>query len=77
MIWKFWLTLIILAILSINLYLTAAVYVDAKKQRSYVLYLPPAVWAFVSFFFPLSGFFIYWLMHHSTLVPREKSRFDY
>lgn len=77
MIWKFWLTLLGMAILSTNLYLAAAVYVDAKKQRHYVLNLSPTLWALIAFLFPLLGFFIYWLMHHSTLVFREKDPLDY
>ena len=75
MIWQFWLTLIGVAILSVNLYLAAAVYVDAKNQENDCLNLAPAVWAFVTFFFSLWGFFIYWLMHHSGLVVRERPRF--
>ena len=69
MVWRFWLTLFGLALVSINLYLTAAVYVDAKTGLDQ-LNLPPGIWALVTFFFPLWGFFIYWLMHHSTLVVR-------
>ncbi len=77
MIWQFWLTILGLAVLSTDLYLAAAVYVDAKKQRRHVLNLSPAVWALVAFLFPLLGFFVYWLMHHSTLVQREKQPIDY
>ncbi|NLC52604.1 MAG: hypothetical protein GX770_01365 [Firmicutes bacterium] len=75
MVWRFWLTLFGLALVSINLYLTAAVYVDAKKRGLDQLNLPPGIWALVTFFFPLWGFFIYWLMHHSTLVVRDRPPF--
>ena len=53
MVWRFWLTLFGVALVSINLYLTAAVYVDAKKRGIDQLNLPPGVWALVTFFFPL------------------------
>ena len=75
MTWQFWLAFIVVALLSINLYLAAAVYVDAKKHGLDQLNLSPALWAFVTFFFPLWGFFIYWLMHHSTLAIRDKRSF--
>lgn len=75
MVWQFWLTLFLVALLFINLYLTAAVYVDAKKHGLDQFNLPPGVWALVTFFFPLWGFFVYWLMHHSTLAIRERPPF--
>lgn len=76
MIWEFWVIFLLFSILSVNLYLTAAVYLDAKKQRVNAMNVPPPVWGFVAFFFPLVGFFIYWLMHHSILVLRDKVRID-
>ncbi|NLY90672.1 MAG: hypothetical protein GX081_03580 [Firmicutes bacterium] len=75
MVWQFWLTLLLAVLLFINLYLTAAVYVDAKKRGLDQLNLPPGIWALVTFIFPLWGFFVYWLMHHSTLAFRERPPF--
>jgi len=75
MVWQFWLTLILVVLLFIDLYLAAAVYVDAKKHGLDQFNLPPGFWALVTFFFPLWGFFVYWLIHHSTLAIRERPRF--
>lgn len=75
MTWQFWLAFIVVALLSINLYLAAAVYVDARKHGVDHLNLTPALWALVTFFFPLWGFFVYWLMHHSTLAMWKRPPF--
>ena len=56
MVWRFWLTLFGVAFVSINLYLAAAVYVDAKKRRFDRINLPPGWWALATFFFSLWGF---------------------
>ena len=57
MVWRFWLTLFGVALVSINLYLTVAVYVDAKKRGIDQLNLPPGVWALVTFLLSFMGFF--------------------
>jgi len=72
MVWRFWLTLFGGAFRPLHPYLAAAVYVDAKKRRFDRINLPPGWWALATFFFSLWGFFVYWVVHHSTLAVREQ-----
>ncbi len=72
--WNVWLFFFFLLILFTNLYLSAAVYVDAQNRHQLPLKIPPPVWGLISFSFPLFGFFIYWLMTSSTLVQEKNDR---
>lgn len=69
--WDVWLMLFFILMLFTNLYLSAAVYVDAQNRIKLPLKIPPSVWGLISFSFPLFGFFIYWLMTSSALVKEE------
>ena len=44
---------------------------DAKNKNP-ALGVPPQVWGLISFVFPLMGFLVYWLMHHSTLAGTNR-----
>lgn len=66
-----WLPLLLALVLFTNLYLSAAVYVDAKRLNRPALQIPPPIWGLLAFTFPLIGFFIYWLMNHSSLRRRD------
>jgi len=70
--WDVWLMTFFILALFTNLYLSAAVYVDAQNRLKLPLRIPPPVWGLVSFSFPLFGFFIYWLMTSSTLVKENR-----
>ncbi|HEY8343945.1 MAG TPA: hypothetical protein VIL66_02010 [Bacillota bacterium] len=67
-----WLFIFVVLLVFIDLYLSASVYVDAKKIKDPALGVPPPIWGLISFIFPLMGFFVYWLMHHSTLAGTNR-----
>ncbi|HHU51651.1 MAG TPA: hypothetical protein GXZ36_07520 [Firmicutes bacterium] len=68
-----WLFIFVVLLIFIDIYLSASVYVDAKKIKNPALGVPPQVWGLISFVFPLMGFLVYWLMHHSTLAGTNRN----
>ena len=63
-----WFFIFLFLVMFIDIYLSAAVYVDAKKLKKPALDVPPPIWGLLSFLFPFLGFFIYWLMNRSGLA---------
>jgi len=64
---KGWFFVLLVLLVFIDIYLSAAVYVDAKKLKAPALQVAPGIWGLLSFLFPFFGFFIYWLMNRSSL----------
>lgn len=68
-----WFIIFIVLLIFIDIYLSASVYVDAKRIKDPALGVPSQIWGLISFLFPLLGFFIYWLMHHSALSKKNRN----